>query len=193
MSAAEADAAQERINRDAKRDYFNHPMEERAKMDVPSAYAATGVNESGMDLIGGFQQVDKQRVKTHGEREDAFVREVTEKAVVKRQVNGKGADVNTTTLKSEAREAFQKWVQDNDGALPKPEDAEKMMNRLVQNQLVPGRIYGTNEKPQWKIDADAKKKPAPAGKPSAAERAKQLKAEGKNLADIAKTLNSEGY
>jgi hypothetical protein len=195
--AADYDKVQERINRDALRAYNAHSPEERASMDVPTEFAATGVNKSGMDLILGHQQTDVQRLKTHGERETSFVNEVVNEAAGRRQVNGKPSDVNTRNLRSEATEAFQNWVTENKGALPSTKDAELIKAQLLQKQLVPrfgDSIIGPGQKPQWQINAEKKQKgQQPGPKPSKVDRAKALKAQGKSLKEIADTLNAEGY
>lgn len=174
----DAQNAKERHEADrlALLDFRTLEPKERADLKVGEWLVGRGVSKVGAAAINAEQTVVKGQIQK-GEAMHETEFRADARAAANKVVRGKDAQ---KTYDAEATLAYQQFYAKNKRA-PNREEANAEIANLLVNTKVPGRFYGTNEVPTF--EARAKKR----------ARARQLQAEGKSLADIAKALDAEGY
>lgn len=180
------------------------PLEEQKATDVgawvarqPDALTADKLGVSALELAKA--NAGKKVEKGQAESEEDFMRDARAAAVSTKSVSGKR---EAEEYAAKARGEFDKFVAKN-GRPPSKAEAEQLIAAQTSVRKVPRTLFGLSigekDVPGWKAGAEAPTAAAVGAARKAIptkskrDRALELKAAGKSNADIAKTLNGEGY
>lgn len=206
---------QTEANRLAMQAYMKLPLEERTGLAVPQFLAGFGADKVGVGAVEVQQRKDKDALQRGaGVAESNFVQD-TMAAAAGIITQKKQREV----LEAEARLAHTQFEQANKRP-PNRDESKRLTDSLLRTVTIERPYWFDSEKPEFERRAEERREaarqqpaapvpppaapaaapaasggvpPLPNPRPTAAQRAAQLKSAGLNNLQIANQLNADGY
>lgn len=194
--------AQQNIDTIALNQFLSLTPEERSETDTEMWAKGRGMTDVAKSSLGKLKESARQVVERgQAASENEFVKRAIADAEGTLPV---GTDAKTKgkrkaqeiAIEAEARRWYSQWVTEHEGKAPTDADIAEKSGKMTAGR-VPVGDTGASQQADVLIRQGTQKVQVmpdiPQAKPSKRDRALALKALGKSNAEIAKTMNDEGY
>lgn len=172
-AAAEERRAQAAENALALADYGAKDVKEQASLDINAEYVGHADETTRLRI-----QKLQNRAKKDLEKGEIPARQEFEDLVAG-GLKGLDPKKEAPQFRAYMNGWRAQWYADHDGKGPTRSESEKELGAARANVLVEGKLWGTNEKPKWKVDPAKDKVVGPADQPAAPANAVPVAPAGK--------------